>query len=124
MLSGALHGWAGLVTAYAAVQVPMIAGLMRAHADGNRYMSLPLPPCRSPRWRRSVPPLPIHCWRIWPPITPLVQAAVGLGFSAALGFAGGRVLARAAASDKIHQRGSLVTEQLPEKLIAPIAHVG
>jgi type IV secretory pathway TraG/TraD family ATPase VirD4 len=116
MMSGALHGWAGLVAAYTAVQVPMIAGLMRAHADWHRHLLSPM---------ASVPltavaaigaalanPLFAHLAAYHAP----VQAAVGLGFSAALGFAGGRVLAHAAATDKVHQRGSLVTEQLPREL--------
>ncbi len=119
MLSGALHGWAGLVTAYTAVQVPMIAGLMRAHAAWDRYMISPLaavPLTAVASIGAAVAnPLFAHLVAYHAP----VQAAVGLGFSAALGFAGGRVLARAAATDKIHQRGSLVTEQLPREVDRP-----
>jgi type IV secretory pathway TraG/TraD family ATPase VirD4 len=116
MMSGALHGWAGLVTAYTAVQVPMIAGLMRAHADWHRYFLSPMaavPLTAVAAIGAAVTnPLFAHLAAYHAP----VQAAVGLGFSAALGFAGGRILARAAAADKIHQRGSLVTEQLPREL--------
>ena len=37
-----LHGWSGLALAYAAVQVPMIAGLIRARANFSKYAWLPL----------------------------------------------------------------------------------
>jgi Type IV secretion-system coupling protein DNA-binding domain len=115
-MMGALHGWAGLVTAYTAVQLPMIAGLMRAHADWQRYLLSPMaamPLTAVAAICAAVAnPLLAHMVAYHAP----VQAAVGLGFSAALGFAGGRVLARAAAIDKIHQRGSLVTEQPPRQV--------
>jgi hypothetical protein len=119
MLSGALHGWAGLVTAYAAVQVPMIAGLLRAHAAWHRYLISPI--AAAPLMAVAAigaavaNPLFAHLVGYHAP----VQAAVGLGFSAALGLAGGHVLARAAATDKIHQRGSLVTEQLSREVERP-----
>jgi type IV secretory pathway TraG/TraD family ATPase VirD4 len=116
MMSGVLHGWTGLVTAYTAVQVPMIAGLIRARAEWHRYILSPI---------ASVPLMAVAAIGA-AAANPLfanmaayhtpAQAAVGLGFSAALGFAGGRVLAGAASSDKIHQRGSLVTEQLPREV--------
>jgi type IV secretory pathway TraG/TraD family ATPase VirD4 len=116
MMSGVLHGWAGLATAYTAVQVPMIAGLIRARAEWHRFILSPI---------ASVPLMAVAAIGA-AAANPLfanmaayhtpAQAAVGLGLSAALGFAGGRVLAGAASSDKIHQRGSLVTEQLPREV--------
>jgi Type IV secretion-system coupling protein DNA-binding domain len=119
MLSGALHGWAGLVMAYTAVQVPMIAGLRRAHAAWHRYMLSPIaavPLTAVAAIGAAVAnPLFAHLVAYHAP----VQAAVGLGLGAALGFEGGQVLARAAATDKIHQRGSLVTEQLPREVERP-----
>ena len=41
-MSSALHGWTGILMGYAAVQGPMIAGLMRARASFQQYVSSPM----------------------------------------------------------------------------------
>lgn len=103
-----LHGWSGLAVAYAAVQAPMIAGLIRERAAAHRYVLSPM---------------------VAAPLTALVAAgaalfashgALQLMFAAAasgvLGYTGGRVLAEDSGTDKIHQRGSIVTRRLPPKI--------
>jgi type IV secretory pathway TraG/TraD family ATPase VirD4 len=105
MTGGALQGWSGIALAYAAVQAPMIAGLRRAGADFHQYALSPI---------------------IAAPLTAAVAVgaallgshgpislAVATAASALLGYAGGRVIADGTATNKIHQRGSLVAEQLP-----------
>ena len=104
-MSAALHGWTGILMGYAAVQGPMIAGLMRARASFQQYLSSPM---------------------VAAPLTAVagvaaatlgfhgsVQVAAATGISAALGYAGGRVIASGGALDRLHQRGSLVAEQSP-----------
>jgi type IV secretory pathway TraG/TraD family ATPase VirD4 len=104
-MSGALHGWSGILMGYAAVQGPMIAGLMRARANFQQYALSPI---------------------VAAPLTAVaavgaaiigshgaLQVAVAAGMSAVLGYAGGQVIARGAGQDRRYQRGSLVAEQLP-----------
>jgi type IV secretory pathway TraG/TraD family ATPase VirD4 len=98
----ALHGWYGIATVYAAVQAPMIAGLIRARATFQKYAIAPLAAL---------------------PLTALAgagsalfasngaaHALLAVGASAMLGYAGGQVLARPASGDKVHQRGALIQE--------------
>jgi type IV secretory pathway TraG/TraD family ATPase VirD4 len=42
-----------------------------------------------------------------------LQVAVAAGMSAVLGYTGGKVIARGGAPDRLHQRGSVVAEQMP-----------
>ena len=42
MMDAALHGWSGIALAYAAVQGPMIAGLIRARANFYQYAISPI----------------------------------------------------------------------------------
>jgi hypothetical protein len=43
MLGDALtHGWPSLFLGYAAVQLPMVAGLMRGHGAWHRFIASPL----------------------------------------------------------------------------------
>ena len=102
MMDAWLHGWSGLALGYAAVQGPMIAGLIRARAKFSHYALSPL---------------------VAMPLTAIVAGgsamfathgafhiAIAAGASAALGYAGGGVIANDDATDKIHQRGSLVAD--------------
>jgi hypothetical protein len=41
-MSAVLHGWTGILMGYAAVQGPMIAGLMRARASFQHYAVSPM----------------------------------------------------------------------------------
>jgi type IV secretory pathway TraG/TraD family ATPase VirD4 len=117
-MSGALlHGWSGIAVAYSAVQAPMIVGLMRARADFRHYLLSPF----------VAAPLTVVA-AVGAAISSSglalmgiaahgsLQVAVAAGISAALGFAGGRVIAQGPSPDKTHQRGSIVAEQMsPER---------
>lgn len=37
-----LHGWSSIVAGYAAVQMPMVAGLVRGRGAWHRYLASPL----------------------------------------------------------------------------------
>jgi type IV secretory pathway TraG/TraD family ATPase VirD4 len=102
-MSGLLHGWPGIIAAYAAVQAPMIAGLVHARAHFQQYLMSPAV---------AVPLVGLAALgAAIAPHGPL-QVVVATGISAVLGFGGGHALARGAAQDKLHQRGSVVAERL------------
>ncbi|HEY2678042.1 MAG TPA: type IV secretion system DNA-binding domain-containing protein [Steroidobacteraceae bacterium] len=113
---GDLHGWTALMAAYSAVQAPMIAGLVRARADWQRYLlsplvAAPLTAVAAIGTALTNPVLAHLSQAIHAPM----QTAIGIGVSAVLGFVGGRELARSPEADKQHQRGSVVSEQLPHR---------
>jgi type IV secretory pathway TraG/TraD family ATPase VirD4 len=106
-----LHGWSGLAVAYGAVQVPMIAGLIRARAAAHHYVLSPL---------------------VAVPLTGVVAAGAAMfashgtlqwmfaaAASVALGYTGGRVVVEDGPSAKVHQRGTLISPHLPTKVTAP-----
>ena len=106
-MSGALHGTAGLLAAYATVQGPMLSALWRAHAPARRWLLAPL---------AAVPVTVLaaatlaggsalaHAVGVGPVFTELL----GVGLTAGCGYAAGRRLARAPAAT-VHQRGALIS---------------
>jgi type IV secretory pathway TraG/TraD family ATPase VirD4 len=114
MMGGALQGWSGIAIAYTAVHAPMIAGLIRARANLRQFLlspiaALPLTAAAAAAAAASSSCIALLGFAAHGP----VQVAVSAGISAALGFAGGHVIAQGNAVDKTHQRGSIVAEQLP-----------
>jgi type IV secretory pathway TraG/TraD family ATPase VirD4 len=102
MMDAWLHGWSGLALGYAAVQGPMIAGLVRARATFSHYalsplVALPLSAIVAGGSAMFASHGAIHM-------------AIAAGAGALLGYTGGGVIAKDAATDKIHQRGSLVSD--------------
>jgi type IV secretory pathway TraG/TraD family ATPase VirD4 len=97
---------------YAAVQMPMVGGLVRGGARWTKYLQSPLvaaPLAAFTGIAVSVasPMLPA----IGAAEDGLAQFVLGLGLAAAFGYSGGRVLAEDSPRDKTHQRGTLVLEQ-------------
>jgi type IV secretory pathway TraG/TraD family ATPase VirD4 len=92
------QGWTGIALLYTAVQAPMVAGLIRARAPLHHYVLSPL---------------------VAAPLTAIAAVGVsvsssllvGMGLGAALGYSGGRNVARNPADDKLHRRGSVVAER-------------
>jgi type IV secretory pathway TraG/TraD family ATPase VirD4 len=110
----ATHGLPGLLGAYAAVQGPLLAALARARAPLRQWVSSPL----------IAAPLTAVAGIALSAGAPLLHAlaatagselALGgaVAFSAALGYGGGRLLARRPASAPLTQRGALVLETQP-----------
>jgi type IV secretory pathway TraG/TraD family ATPase VirD4 len=100
--------------AYAAVQAPMIGGLIRARAQWHHYVLSPLVALPLTATAAAV------AAAAGPGIAMLgfaahgaVQVGVAVGISAALGLAGGRVIAREGGDRRIHQRGSIIAESMP-----------
>jgi type IV secretory pathway TraG/TraD family ATPase VirD4 len=105
-----LHGWPGLLSAYVAVEAPMLAALARARAPLPRMLAAPL---------TAVPVTALAGGALaaaGPALgglgalggTPLGVAAA-VTATAALGYGTGVVLGRAAHPPALHRRGALVT---------------
>ena len=111
-----LHGWAALVSAYAVVQVPLLAGLMRGRAPFSKLVLSPLLAAplavASGVGIAAAAPL-LHALGILP--GSLVELSAAATLSAGLGYAAGRALARRASPALIYQRGAIVTETPPAR---------
>src|SRR5580765_2242962 len=94
MIDALTHGWAGIATGFAAVQAPMVVGLIHARAQPRQYLispavAVPLTAAAavgiaiSSTWLRHFG-IESQSW---------AQLAWGTGLSAALGYAGGVGLA-------------------------------
>lgn len=113
MIEAALvHGWTGLALGYAAVQLPLLAGLIRGHARARDYFMAPI----------AAAPLTVAAAGgaalvgAWAPIFGSaaswgVQLALGTVISGAIGYAGGRIIARGSEAGRVHQRGTLIAEE-------------
>jgi type IV secretory pathway TraG/TraD family ATPase VirD4 len=107
MMDSVLHGWSGIAFAYATVQAPMIAGLIRSRATFQQFVIAP------------IAALPLTA------VTGvgsalfasggLAHAAIAAGSGVLLGYAGGQVLARGTSAEKRHERGALILERAPPK---------
>jgi type IV secretory pathway TraG/TraD family ATPase VirD4 len=107
----ALHGWPGLLSAYAVVQLSLLAGLIRGGAPARRILAAPL----------AAAPLTLACGAALGTASALglsaddalLQLASGAALSGMLGYAVGRRLSRAPAVEQTHRRGALVNEAEP-----------
>jgi len=111
-----LHGWAALLSAYGMVQVPLVAGLIRGRAPLSKLLfspllAAPLTVASGIAIATAVPLL--HTLGVAP--GSLAQLSAAATFSAGLGYAAGRALARRASPALIYQRGAIVTEAPPAR---------
>jgi type IV secretory pathway TraG/TraD family ATPase VirD4 len=97
------HGWSGLALTYTAVQVPMVAGLMRARAEFHHYVVSPL--VAAPLTAVATVGLLAFGHHTF------AQLIFGTGLTAALGYASGVRFPRGEADDKSHRRGTLVVDR-------------
>ncbi|HEV7614198.1 MAG TPA: type IV secretion system DNA-binding domain-containing protein [Steroidobacteraceae bacterium] len=113
MIDALTHGWPGIALGYAAVQVPMIAGLMRARARLHHYLLSPV--IAAPLTAVAAAGIALSSSllaHLGFASHGFVQLAVAVGFSAALGYAGGNVSERDA-EENTHRRGALVADRPP-----------
>jgi type IV secretory pathway TraG/TraD family ATPase VirD4 len=101
--SALTHGWSGFALTYTAVQVPMIAGLMRARAQFHHYVFSPL--AAAPLTAVATVGLMAFGHHT------VAQLFFGTGLTAALGYASGVRFPRDEADEKSHRRGSLVIDR-------------
>jgi type IV secretory pathway TraG/TraD family ATPase VirD4 len=117
-----LGGSAGLLSAYATVQLPLLAGLIRGRAPLEKILlspvaAVPLTLVAGIGAAAAASSLQTFGFAGHA----LLQAGIGLGLGAGLGFATGRVLSRPARASEQRQRGSLVREETaPECESAPV----
>jgi hypothetical protein len=107
---GALtHGWRGLLTAYAVVQGPMLAGMARLRAPWRRMLLAPA----------LAAPVTVASGAALALLSPifstvgvapgsLLQLSAGAVVSGALGYFSGRALARERLTAAVHVRGAIV----------------
>jgi hypothetical protein len=114
MIDALTHGWAGIATGYAAVQAPMVLGLIHARAQLRQYLTSPAVAVPltavaavgiaiSSAWLRHFG-IEAQSW---------AQLAWGTGLSATLGYAAGVGLAHSTTEARHHRRGFGWGVQLP-----------
>ena len=115
MIDAALmHGWSGIGLAYAAVQAPMIAGLIRVRAQFHHYVLSPL--VAAPLTAVAAAGIAVSNYglaHLGLAGHGVVQLIAATGLSAALGYAGGVSAARGAENDRHHRRGALLADRPP-----------
>ncbi len=105
------HGWLGLLTAFATVQVPMFASMVRNHAPLKQYLIAPA----------VAAPLTVMTGLGMSLANPVLQSIglgaqsplqwmVGAGLGAWLGYIGGGVVARAPDQAAEYRRGTVIDE--------------
>ena len=115
-----MHGWPGLLGAYAAVQAPLLAGMIRAGAPWRRLLLAPV----------IAAPVTAVSGAALEMLTPalagfgiasasLAQLSVGVAVSAGLGYLAGRALGGGEATRTPHLRGAVVVPAAPAERRAP-----
>jgi Type IV secretion-system coupling protein DNA-binding domain len=115
MIDAALmQGWSGIGFVYAAVQAPMIAGLIRVRAQFHHYVMSPLVAApltvvaalgiAASNYGLAHLGLAGHS---------MVQLIAATGISAAIGYAGGMTAARGEENDRHYRRGALLSDRPP-----------
>ena len=119
-----MRGGPGLVLAYGLVQAPMLLALARSRAGFGRYLAapalaLPLTAAAGMGIAAAAPLLRSAGLASGG----LLQAGVAAVASAALGYLGGRILARRAARNSLYQRGAVVADASDCRRAGPEADV-
>jgi hypothetical protein len=114
-VSSLTHGWSGLMLAYAAVEGPLAATLIRRGVEfGRVFVSAAL-----------AVPLTVAAGIGTMIVNPLVhnfgvtrgsflESAIGVGVYAGMGYAAARALARPTMPSSVHQRGTVIRDAEPE----------
>jgi hypothetical protein len=111
-LNAISHGWSGLALGYAAVAGPMVTAMAKGRARFDKLLLSPL---------LAVPATmlaSLATGAIQPALRGLgiangglMQLAIGVGLFAAVGYVGGRVIARSSPATPGHRRGTLIEDQ-------------
>ena len=107
-----MHGWSGVALAYASVQAPMVAGLIKGRAALHQYLT-------SPAIAAAMTGIGGLGLAVVSPLMEgigasehgLLQLAVGSAVYATLGYGGGRAAADQESNLRSHQRGAVVVEE-------------
>jgi type IV secretory pathway TraG/TraD family ATPase VirD4 len=126
-LNALTHGWSGLVFGYTTVATPMITAMVRNRAPLQRLLLSPF---------LAVPVTmlaAVGAGAIQPMLRGLgvingglMQLAVGVGVTAAVGYLGGRVIARSSSATESYRRGTRIldTEENTQARLSPRSHEG
>lgn len=109
-----LQGWSGVGFVYAAVQAPMIAGLIRVRAQFHHYVLSPL--VAAPLTAVAALGIAVSNYglaHLGLGSHGMVQLIAAAGLSAALGYAGGVSAARGAENDRHYRRGAILADRPP-----------
>jgi hypothetical protein len=97
------QGWSGLLTAYATVQLPMLAAMARSRAPWHQYLAAPAVGV----------PLTVVAGLGMSALSPWFHsAAIGAAVAAAVGYGAGRVLARPPPPEEAHRRGTVIAARV------------
>jgi type IV secretory pathway TraG/TraD family ATPase VirD4 len=111
MLESLTHGWSSVLFAFGAVQVPMVAGLVRGRAPPLEYLGSPLVSAAltgiTALGMAAASPL---FTAVGAAQDGFLKFAVGTTAAAALGYVTGLASAERKQGSKIHQRGAVVAE--------------
>jgi hypothetical protein len=114
MLGEALmHGWQSVLFGYAAVQLPMFAGLVRGGGAWHRYVSSPLVAAPLMALVGGAVSVSAPLLSYLGSVRGVAEFALGTSMSALLGYAGGRTMANDASPDDSHRRGAVVADRPP-----------
>jgi hypothetical protein len=112
VLESLTHGLSSVMVAYGAVQVPLLAGLIRGRAPLKEYWGSPLVSAAltgaAALGMAAASPV---FGALGAAPDGLLRFAVSTAASAALGFAAGRALAEPEEREKTHQRGAVLAQQ-------------
>jgi hypothetical protein len=114
--SALLHGWSGLLTAYSAVQAPLLVGLARARAPLRHWLLSPL--VAAPVTALAGATLAAAAAPLGLAGSGLLQIGSGVALSAALGYGVGRALGRSATPGERQLRGALVASPCERRVAA------
>jgi type IV secretory pathway TraG/TraD family ATPase VirD4 len=106
-----MHGWPSVFFAYAAVQLPMIAGLVRGGGAWHRYIASPIVAAPLMALVGGAMSISAPLLSYLGSVRGVAEFALGTSISALLGYAGGRTLANDAPPADSHRRGAVVAEQ-------------
>src|SRR5258708_23469013 len=115
MIDAALmQGWSGIGLTYAAVQVPMIAGLIRVRAQFHHYVLSPL--VAAPLTAVAAVGAAVSNYglaHLGLASRGMVQLSAATGLRTALGYAGGVGAGRDGENDRHYRRGALLADRPP-----------
>ena len=106
-----MHGWPGVFFGYAAVQLPMVAGLVRGGGAWHRYITSPLVAAPLMALVGGAMSISAPLLSYLGSVRGVAEFALGTSMSALLGYAGGRTLANDALPGDSHRRGAVVAER-------------
>lgn len=111
-LNAISHGWSGLALGYASVTGPMITALAKGRARFDKLLLSPLLAVPATMFASIATGAAQPVLRgLGIAEGGLMQFAIGVGLYAAVGYAGGRLLAKSSSETRSYRRGALIADQ-------------